>query len=215
VGVGATVVALAALALLVPPPASADPAPSLRPRTVEAVQQKLAELGYLPVSGVDGTWDSQSQAATIAFQKWEGLDRDGIPGPLTQGALASAQRPKPLTRGGGTRMEVLLDRQLLLLVRDGRVARAIHVSTGKRGFRTPTGRYEIVRKRRKSWSFPYKVWLPWASYFVRGIAIHQSGLVPVRPASHGCVRVPRSSARWLFRRAIVGTPVTVLARSRR
>lgn len=215
VGVGAAVVALAALALLAPPPASADPGPSLRPTTVEAVQQKLAELGYLPASGVDGIWGLRSQAATIAFQKWEGLGRDGIPGPLTQEALASAQRPKPLTRGGGTRIEVLLDRQLLLLVRDGRVARTIHVSSGKRGFRTPTGRYEILRKRRTSWSIPYKVWLPWASYFVGGIAIHQSAVVPVRPASHGCVRVPPSSARWLFRRAFVGTPVTVLARSRR
>jgi lipoprotein-anchoring transpeptidase ErfK/SrfK len=39
--------------------------------------------------------------------------------------------------------------------------------------------------------------------------------VPVRPASHGCVRVTRHDARWLYRRMAVGTPVTVVARSRR
>jgi lipoprotein-anchoring transpeptidase ErfK/SrfK len=36
--------------------------------------------------------------------------------------------------------------------------------------------------------------------------------VPVRPASHGCVRVTRYDARWLFRQIPVGTPVTVLRR---
>lgn len=211
--VGAAVVALAALALLAPAPAAADPGPSLRPRTVEAVQQKLAELGYLPEAGVDGIWGAQSRAATIAFQKWEGLVRDGIPGPVTQTALASATRPRPLTGGPGTRIEILLDRQLLLLVRKGKVARTIHVSTGRDRFATPAGSYEILRKRRKSWSIPYKVWLPWASYFVGGIAIHQSRSVPVRRASHGCVRVTRYDARWLYLRTPVGTPVRVLKRS--
>jgi lipoprotein-anchoring transpeptidase ErfK/SrfK len=213
VSVGAAAVALAALALLVPAPAAADAGPSLRPRTVEAVQQKLAELGYLPGDGVDGVWGSQSRTATIAFQKWEGLGRDGIPGPLTQEALASAKRPRPLTPGRGPRIEILLDRQLLLFVRRGKVARTIHVSTGRGRFATPAGAYEILRKRRKSWSIPYKVWLPWASYFVGGIAIHQSRSVPVRPASHGCVRVTRHDARWLYLRTPVGTSVRVLKRS--
>jgi lipoprotein-anchoring transpeptidase ErfK/SrfK len=213
VSAGAAVAALAALALLAPAPAAADPGPSLRPRTVEAVQQKLAELGYLPDTGVDGIWGAQSRTATIAFQKWEGLVRDGIPGPLTQKALASATRPRPVTRGPGTRIEILLDRQLLLLVRKGKVARTIHVSTGRGRFATPAGSYEILRKRRKSWSIPYKVWLPWASYFVGGIAIHQSRSVPVRRASHGCVRVTRHDARWFYLRTPVGTPVRVLKRS--
>ena len=99
-------------------------------------------------------------------------------------------------------------------MKDGEVLRTMHVSTGKRGFLTPTGDYSVLRKRRRSWSIPYKVWLPWASYFVGGVAIHQSRVVPTRRASHGCVRVTRYDARWLFRRTPVGTPVTVVARSR-
>ncbi|HXV32951.1 MAG TPA: L,D-transpeptidase family protein [Gaiellaceae bacterium] len=213
VSVGAAVAVLAALALLAPAPAAADPGPSLRPMTVEAVQQKLAELGYLPASGVDGVWGTQSRTATIAFQKWERLVRDGIPGPITQKALAAAERPKPVTRGSARRIEILLDRQLLLLVRRGRVARTIHVSTGRGRFATPAGSYEVFRKRRRAWSIPYKVWLPWASFFVGGIAVHQSRVVPVKPASHGCVRVTRHDARWLYRRTPVGLPVRVLRRS--
>ena len=215
--VGLVAVVVTALALLAPAPAAADSLASAgvtpRPRTVESVERKLWELGYLPLGAVDKVFDGRSRAAVIAFQKWEGLGRDGIPGPFTQAALASAGRPEPVTTGRGTRIEILLDRQLLLLVEDGNVLRTMHVSTGRRGFATPAGEYSILRKRRRSWSAPYKVWLPWASYVVRGIAIHESRIVPVLPVSHGCVRVTRHDASWLFRRTPVGTPVTVLARS--
>ena len=170
---GAATVALVALALVLAPSAFADPLPagvSVRPKTVEEVQRKLADLRFLPRSGVDGIFGDQSRAAVIAFQKWDGLLRDGIPGPVTQRALADARRPTPLTGGRKDRVEILLDRQVLLLVRRGRVARVAHVSTGKRRFATPAGRYEIFRKRRRAVSIPYEVRLPYASYFVGGIA---------------------------------------------
>jgi lipoprotein-anchoring transpeptidase ErfK/SrfK len=91
--------------------------------------------------------------------------------------------------------------------------RTLHVSTGAAGFATPTGRYSVFRKERNSWSVPYRVWLPWASYFVGGVAFHESPDVPAFPASHGCVRVPRYDAQWLYDRLPDGTPVTVLATS--
>jgi lipoprotein-anchoring transpeptidase ErfK/SrfK len=149
----------------------------------------------------------------IAFQKWEGLVRDGIPGPVTQAALLTAKRPTARTAGPGTRVEVLLDRQVALVIRRGRVLRTVHVSTGKRGYVTPPGRYEVFRKKRRSWSVPYRVWLPWASYFVRGIAFHQARVVPVTPVSHGCVRVTAADARWLYGLTPVGTKVRVIQRS--
>jgi lipoprotein-anchoring transpeptidase ErfK/SrfK len=212
---GAAAVALVALALVLAPSAAADPLAagvSIRPKTVEEVQRKLADLRFLPRRGVDGIFGDQSRAAVIAFQKWEGLLRDGIPGPVTQRALAGAKRPTPLTRGRRDRVEILLDRQVLLLVRRGRVARVSHVSTGKPRFATPAGRYEIFRKRRRAVSIPYEVRLPYASYFVGGIGVHQARSVPVEPASHGCVRVTRHDAKWLYRRTPVGMPVRVLRR---
>jgi L,D-transpeptidase catalytic domain/Putative peptidoglycan binding domain len=205
------------LAVVLAAPAAADPlsASSLsgaRLRTVEAVQERLAELGFLPEGAVDGLYGGRTRAAVIAFQKWTGLARDGIAGPITRGELQFARRPTPRTRRPGTRVEILLDRQVLLFIRRNRVTRVLHVSTGRPRFRTPRGDYSVFRKRRRSWSIPYKVWLPWASYFVGGVAIHRSANVPVRPASHGCVRVTRYDARWLYRRLPVGTPVTVLRR---
>ena len=188
-------------------------AAGLGPRGVRWVQRKLVERGYLPADAVDGLYGGQTMAAVIAFQKWELLPRDGIAGPVTRGVLRRADRPRPITRARGDRVEILLDRQLLLLIRANRVRRVSHVSTGKRRFETPAGSYTILRKRRRSWSVPYKVWLPWASYFVGGFAIHQSSNVPTHAASHGCVRVTRYEGHWLFSRTPVGTPVRVIART--
>ena len=97
----------------------------------------------------------------IAFQKWEGLGRDGDPGPQTIAALAKAQRPTPRTQGpAGTRTEVLLDRQVTLVIVDNKVVRVLNVSSGKPGYDTPTGQYRIERKYTRDWSVPYEVWLP-------------------------------------------------------
>ena len=151
----------------------------------------------------------------MAFQKWAGIGRDGIIGPITRKALKAARRPTPRTQGAkGKRVEVLLDRQVLLLILDNTVIRVLHISSGRRGYATPTGRFAVTRKFRKDWSVPYAVWLPWASYFVGGYAFHESPSVPPTAASHGCVRVPHGDAEWLYRRIPVGTRVAVIAKSR-
>jgi peptidoglycan hydrolase-like protein with peptidoglycan-binding domain len=214
---GAELAVLTRADVLAPPPPRPAAAPAL-PRmagsmTVLQVQRRLVGLGYLPTGAATDRFDQRTRTAVIAFQKWERLVRDGIPGPVTQAALLVAKRPKPRTVGPGTRVEVLLDRQVALVIRRGRVLRTVHVSTGKRGYATPVGRYQVTHKSRRSWSVPYRVWLPWATYFVRGIAFHQSQNVPVRPVSHGCVRVTAGDARWLYALTPVGTKVRVIARS--
>ena len=195
----------------VPPPGPPAPGPPTDPTTaVRTLQQRLADLSFLPAEAVDGRAGEQTRFAVIAFQKWQGLGRDGIAGPATQAALASATRPSPRTTGTGNRFEVLLDRQLALYIENGTVVRTLHVSTGAPGFETPVGRYSVFRKEANSWSVPYKVWLPWASYFVGGVAFHESPDMPAVAASHGCVRVPRYDSKWVYEHAPNGTAVTVL-----
>ena len=172
--------------------------------TALQLQRRLVKLGYMPQAAATDHFDQRTLSAVIAFQKWEGLVRDGIPGPVTQAALLKAKRPTPRTKGPGTRVEVLLDRQVALLIRRGLVLRTIHISTGKRGYATPAGRYEVFRKNRRSWSVPYRVWMPWASYFVRGIAFHQARNVPVVPPRTGASAY-RRDARWLYGLTPVGT----------
>jgi peptidoglycan hydrolase-like protein with peptidoglycan-binding domain len=176
---------------------------------VRRVQKRLWRLGYLPRAGVDGLDGYRTRQAVMAFQSWEGLERDGIAGPITKAALAEARRPKPRPGGPPKRIEVFRSRGVALLVKEGRTKRAIHVSTGAPGTATPTGTYQVFRKERNSWSVPFSTWLPYASYFNNGIAFHEYPDVPPYPASHGCVRVPAPEAPFVYDFAAIGTTVRV------
>jgi lipoprotein-anchoring transpeptidase ErfK/SrfK len=192
---------------------SPDAAPARAEQTssgrVAAIQTRLADLGYLPAGADNGSLNDRTRQAIVAFQAWEGLERNGVAGPVTLARLATAARPRPLP-GSGTRIQVDLDRQVALLVRGQTVERAIHVSTGASGTTTPTGDFRTYRKERSSWSVPYSVWLPWASYFTGGIALHGSAQVPPYPASHGCVRIPLAEAQTVYAFAQLGVRVRVV-----
>ena len=119
--------------------------PTRRP-PYATLQQRLADLSFLPPDAVDGKAGEQTRFAVMAFQKWQGLGRDGTAGPATMAALAAATRPTPRTTGAGRRFEVLLDRQLVLYIENGAVVRTLHVSSGATGYETPTGRFSVFRK---------------------------------------------------------------------
>ncbi len=173
------------------------------------IQTGLAGLGYLPSSAVDGLDGYRTQQAVIAFQAWEGLDRDGVVGPATTAALAAARRPQPSGKKPGRRVEVYREKGVALLIRNGRTRRAIHVSTGAGANATPSGRYAVFRKELRSWSVPFSTWLPFASYFNQGIAFHEYPDVPAYSASHGCVRVPAPEAPGVYAFAKISTVVLV------
>ena len=177
--------------------------------TTRDIQQQLVDLGFMAPSGRTGVVDTQTSTAVLGFQKWAGLGRDGTLGAETITALMRTTRPEPARRAPGRRIEVQLRRQLALLIEDNKVVRTVHISSGMGGL-TPTGSFRVYRKEQYSWSVPFKVWLPWASYFTGGIAFHEFGSVPTYAASHGCIRVSRYDAVMLFGFAKMGTPVDVL-----
>jgi hypothetical protein len=181
---------------------------------VKTLQESLIELGYLVPSEDDGRFGPATSNAILAFQKWEGLRRTGVMDDATDERLATAQRPLPVTRGpAGKRAEVLLDRQVALLINNNAVVRTIAVSTGKPGYATPPGSYKVYAKIPRWWSVPYREWLPWAIPFIGGYAFHEFQVVPPYPASHGCVRQLYTVARWTYNFASLGMPVKVLAKS--
>jgi lipoprotein-anchoring transpeptidase ErfK/SrfK len=178
------------------------------PTTTRVLQQRLVDLGFLAETAVTGSVDYQTATAVLGFQKWANLPRDGSLGAVTVQALLRATRPAPALTAPGRRIEVQLRRQVALLIQDNRVVRAVHISSGVGG-RTPQGSFQVYRKERYSWSVPFKVWLPWASYFTGGIAFHEFGSVPAYAASHGCIRVNQYDAPMLFGFAESGTRVDV------
>jgi hypothetical protein len=179
-----------------------------RGRDVRELQRQLSSLGYLSSHAVDGGYGYATEQAIMAFQGYEGILRDGTAAPRTRARLFAASRPLA-SRGGAPHVEVSLARQTLLLVGSkGHVLRAIHVSTGAGG-RTPSGNFSVIRKERMSWSRPFSTWMPWASYFYGGFAMHEYSSVPAYPASHGCVRMPSSEASAVYAYAGYGMPVFV------
>jgi L,D-transpeptidase catalytic domain/Sporulation and spore germination/Putative peptidoglycan binding domain len=177
------------------------------PYSAHGIQLRLLHLGYLSRDQVTGRLDYSTSQALLAFQGWEGLARTGSLTGETQLALVRVDRPRPRYRGS-RHVEIHRDRGVLLLVERGDVARAVHTSTGAGGA-TPSGSFRVYRKETMSWSYPFSVWMPWASYFVGGIAMHEYPHVPEYPASHGCVRLPAGDAQRVYRFAGHGTPVHV------
>jgi N-acetylmuramoyl-L-alanine amidase len=176
-------------------------------RTVASLQRRLIRLGYLQRGSVDGIFGIETRNAVVAFQGWERIGRDGIVGPRTRQALRDARAPEPWLRLGRA-LEIDLRRQVLLVVEGGALRRAIHVSSGALS-PTPEGRFIVVQRMRESWSRQFHVWLSYALYFHRGLAIHAFPIVPDRPASHGCIRIPVQDARFVFQAAPLGTPVVI------
>ncbi len=176
--------------------------------SVRGVQLRLWQLGYLSRADVNSSLDYATSQSLTTFQGWEGLSRTGTLTGETQVALATADRPRPRSHGSGRRIEIHRDLGALLLIEDWKVVRAVHTSTGAGGA-TPSGSFRIYRKEMMSWSVPFQVWMPYAAYFVGGIATHQYPHVPEYPASHGCVRLPEGDAARVFRFVGIGTPVDV------
>jgi lipoprotein-anchoring transpeptidase ErfK/SrfK len=183
--------------------------PSAVPARAREIQSRLVALRYLPPEALTGRWDYRTAQALTAFQSWQGLLRDGVAGPQTLSALRTATVPKPTRPTSGRSIEVYRAKGVTLLIEGFQVVRAIHSSSGRPGYSTPTGSYRVFRKEARSWSYPYSTWLPYASYFNAGIAFHAYTDVPAQPASHGCIRVPVPEAPFLYAFAAVGTPVTV------
>ena len=202
--------------------ATTAPFDGLRPgdsgAAVTTLQARLAELSY--DASPDGQYSSATTQAVMAFQKVNGLGRDGVAGATTLAKLASPSIPGALVGGGGaTRVEVDVARQVLFFYKSNALYRIVSVSTGS-GERfcvdgrcatavTPGGSYRVSGKV-GGWQTGQLGRLYKPSYFNGNIAIHGALSVPGGPASHGCVRVPMNSADWIFGSLPVGTPVYVL-----
>ncbi len=161
------------------------------------LQQRLAELQYLPRSAVDGKEGYRTQQAVIAFQAWEGLGRDGVVGPLTTAALAKAKPPKPHAGGPDRRIEVYREKGVALLIAHGKAKRAIHVSAGAPGHLDPAGSFEVFRKELPRGSVPFQVWLPYAPTSPTGSPF--TSTPTCRPIRHrtAAFAVPSPEARRL------------------
>ncbi len=88
---------------------------------VKSLQQRLIQLGYLDGTA-DGTFGSGTAAALTAFQKANGLNKDGVAGPTTlaklyssAAAAAATATPAPATLKQGDSSDAVKEMQALLI----------------------------------------------------------------------------------------------------
>jgi peptidoglycan hydrolase-like protein with peptidoglycan-binding domain len=207
---------LALLLISVPSIAIAQQRATLTRAQTREAERRLSELGYW-TGAVDGVFDTASRSALIAFQKWEGL---AITGQLTLDELEAIRTSaSPKARDlGYAHVEVDLDRQVLMMVKDDGSVKVLPVATGNGKLfhdegqtsiaYTPRGRF-IVYDKEVGWHTGSLGSVYYANFISGGVAIHGSRNVPNEPASHGCIRVPMFAAREVSKLLPVGTIVLV------
>ncbi len=138
---------------------------------------------------------------------------------------------------GPDRIVINLTAQRAYYQRGDRLIGESRISSGRKGFDTPPGRYKVIQKDKDHVSNLYGDYvdedgevvvkdvdvkkdpmpdetefagarMPYFLRFTGGYGMH-AGNVPRYRASHGCVRLPSRMAERFFNAAALGTPVIV------
>ena len=91
---------------------------------------------------------------------------------------------------GDQRMEVYVD---------GKLRHSWPISSGRRGFETPTGTFRPKRLEREWYSKQYDdAPMPYSVFYSGGYAIHGGHRRVGGPASHGCIRLTTNNAAAFY-----------------
>jgi hypothetical protein len=191
--------------------ACAGSSSQMGPKRVESV--RYATL-YLGSDGGIVRRDTVPRKEIEAQAYWNG---DGVTGP---GSIV-----------------INLTQQKAMFYKGGKLVGVSPISTGREGYRTPSGSFTVIQKNRDHVSNLYGDYVDAAGnvmvsnvgvnedrrppgaifrgapmpYFMRihnGVGMH-AGYLPGFADSHGCIRLPEHMAQTFFANASVGTPVRV------
>jgi hypothetical protein len=170
---------------------------------VRLLERRLLRLGY-HLTGIDRSFDHRTGDAVVAFHKVQRMPRTKVVTEATWRRLASPFRPRPRATKPAFHIEIDQTRQVIYVVREGRIAKIVHTSTGRNNY-TRDGVFRVHRKI--AGYSPGRLYYP--SYFDGLRAVHGWPEVPTYPASKGCARVPNWTAVWLHDIMPIGTVVRV------
>lgn len=119
-----------------------------------------------------------------------------------------------------SRIEINLKKQELIFFVANQAWKTFLVSTGRPGYKTPTGKFSIVNKNPKAWSKAYGLWMPyWLGLGNGSFGIHELPVWPGgyreganhlgKPVSHGCIRLGIGAAKYIYDRVKVKTEVII------
>ena len=149
--------------------------------------------------------------------------------------IVTSHLPEP--HSGQASIVVSLRAQEAYLYRGGHRTASSRISSGREGYRTPVGHFQVIRKdeghrsslygdyvgdsgqvvkanvdSRRDSKPPHSHFvgtpMPYFVEFLPGYGLHQ-GYLPGVPASHGCIRMPYWKARQFYNAAQLGTLVVI------
>jgi hypothetical protein len=125
------------------------------------------------------------------------MDVTDVDAAAPEAAAAAPQEPSVPT----VVARIDLSDQTMTVYVSERLSHVFEVSTGRRGYGTPMGRWNAAWLSRYHRSKKYhNAPMPWSVFFYGGYAVH--GTTEVRrlgrPASHGCVRLHPANAKIFY-----------------
>ena len=171
---------------------------------VQAFKGHLAKMGY--VSGGGKCFTARLGREVLAYRKVNDMDRTKKAGPgLLKSVFADKGGYNVKYPDAGEHAEVPLDKQVLVLIKDGKPFAIYPVSTGKPSTPTVTGHYEFFRQEPGYNSEG----MYYSFYWHNGYAVHGYHEVPTYAASHGCVRTFISDQPRIYEQLHYGESIFV------
>ena len=172
-------------------------------RSWYCAEETLKRQGY-DLRQVDGYTDRFSVWAIYAFEKVAGLRPNGAFGETEwRKMLRNPRMPVRRPDLPADHVEINIGKQLILLVRNGKVRNHIHTSTGKASTPTIRGTFTVYEKR--NYRQANGMYRP--IFFHGGYAFHGYPSIPLYPASHGCARTYDGNMDFLYPRINYGDRV--------
>jgi peptidoglycan hydrolase-like protein with peptidoglycan-binding domain len=194
-----------------------------RSAAIKTLQRRLEALHYYP-GAIDGHFGTNLLEAVWAFQRSQGLPGESYVNAAMQRALAHPRAPRVLNRkAGANRIEVNLSTEVLVLYKNNKIQLVSHVSTGGGYYycspgggcgvaRTPTGVFH-TRSFYPGWiQVPLGEMYNSVFFIGTAYAIHGDTYVPLKAASHGCVRLPMDVASFFHKLVKVPGEAVVISR---
>jgi lipoprotein-anchoring transpeptidase ErfK/SrfK len=150
-------------------------------------------------------WIGESQDADARHAK-RGFGRTSFIGATSKHRIKKSRRMRNARRAraispNAIRISINIGSQRMVVTQGARQIAVWPISSGRKGFLTPHGRYRVKRMHKTYYSRKYdNAPMPHAMFFRGGYAIHGTYNVRSlgRPASHGCVRLHPNNAAKLF-----------------
>lgn len=207
-------------------------------KLVKQVQSRLTELGYY-TGPISGNFLSKTTAAVKAFQQQNGIEADGIVGEIAWNMLFNdanvvlpEHTPRPTPEPTPVPFAITVDVNNQVTTVYGRdengdytvVIREMLCSTGTKSNPSDVGDW-VLNGRTARWCY-FPKWGGHAQYWTRinkSIAFHSVVYNSVntmdlsvssyknlgKRASHGCIRLLVSDAKWIYDNVGEGTVVTI------